>query len=101
MESSLVSGVGAIATSSSVSSVWIVIIVVLVVVAIFVVVMNILARRKGYAITGDTGVRCSQGHLFTTTQRRCVHPTDPEPLTACLHVTFANSLSFSGDGGVR
>jgi len=45
----------------------IVIIIVLLVVAISVVVANIVARRKGYPIPGKTIVRCSQGHLFTTT----------------------------------
>jgi len=45
----------------------IVIIIVLLVVAISVVMANIVAWRKGYPIPGKTIVRCSQGHLFTTT----------------------------------
>ncbi|HXX90300.1 MAG TPA: hypothetical protein VEI83_08770 [Acidimicrobiales bacterium] len=42
-------------------------IVVLVLVGISVVVVNVTVRRKGYSIPGRTVVRCSQGHLFTTT----------------------------------
>ena len=45
----------------------IVVIIVLLVVAISVAVANIVARRKGYPIPGKTTVRCSRGHLFTTT----------------------------------
>jgi hypothetical protein len=45
----------------------IVVIIVVLVVAISAVVANIVARRKGYPIPGKTIVRCSQGHLFTTT----------------------------------
>ena len=41
--------------------------VILVVVAVSVAVMNVAARRKGYSIPGKTVVRCSKGHLFTTT----------------------------------
>jgi hypothetical protein len=44
----------------------IVLIIVLVGVA-KVVVVNLLVRRKGYAIPGKTMVRCNKGHLFTTT----------------------------------
>ena len=39
---------------------------VLVVVGILVVVQNIRMRRQGYSIPGETVVRCSKGHLFTT-----------------------------------
>ena len=39
---------------------------ILVAVGILVVVMNLRARRRGFAIPGTTPVRCSQGHLFTT-----------------------------------
>ena len=48
------------------SSFWIVLIILLVVVAI-VVIANLLVRHMGYAIPGKTIVRCSKGHLFTTT----------------------------------
>ena len=48
------------------SSFWIVVIIVLVVAAI-VLVVNLVVRRKGYAIPGKTIVRCNKGHLFTTT----------------------------------
>lgn len=37
------------------------------VVAIVVVASNTVMRRKGYSIPGKTAVRCSKGHLFTTT----------------------------------
>jgi hypothetical protein len=40
--------------------------VVLVVVAALVV-LNLAMRRRGYSIPGKTVVRCSKGHLFTTT----------------------------------
>jgi hypothetical protein len=49
-----------------VSVLWITIIV-LAVVAAVVVIANIVVRRKGYSIPGKTVVRCSKGHLFTTT----------------------------------
>jgi hypothetical protein len=49
-----------------VSAVWIAVIILLVVAA-SVVVTNIAVRRKGYSIPGKTTVRCSKGHLFTTT----------------------------------
>ena len=42
-------------------------ILVLVVVGILVVVQNRRMRRRGYAIPGQTVVRCSRGHLFVTT----------------------------------
>ena len=42
-------------------------IVVLLVVGILVVVQNRRMRRQGYSIPGQTVVRCSRGHLFTTT----------------------------------
>ncbi len=32
-----------------------------------VVVVNVLVRRKGYAIPGRTAVRCGQGHLYRET----------------------------------
>ena len=48
------------------SSFWIILIIILVVVAI-VLVVNLVVRRKGYAIPGKTIVRCSKGHLVTTT----------------------------------
>jgi hypothetical protein len=41
--------------------------VVLVVVAVSIVVLNLAMRRHGYSIPGKTVVRCSKGHLFTTT----------------------------------
>jgi hypothetical protein len=41
-------------------------IVVIVVLAVTVVVINVVVRRKGYAIPGHTVVRCSKGHLFET-----------------------------------
>jgi len=40
---------------------------VLVVVAVVIVVLNLALRRRGYSIPGKTAVRCSKGHLFTTT----------------------------------
>jgi hypothetical protein len=42
-------------------------IVILAVVGISVVVLNVVMRRRGYSIPGKTVVRCSKGHLFTTT----------------------------------
>ena len=48
------------------SAVWITVIV-LGVVAVVVVIVNATVRRKGYSIPGKTVVRCSKGHLFTTT----------------------------------
>jgi len=32
----------------------------------FFVVATIVARRRGYSVGGETVVRCSQGHLYTT-----------------------------------
>jgi hypothetical protein len=29
--------------------------------------LNLIARRRGYSIPGETVVRCSHGHLFITT----------------------------------
>ena len=46
---------------------WIAIIIVLIVLAICTVIVNVVVRRKGYSIPGKTVVRCSKGHLFTTT----------------------------------
>lgn len=45
----------------------VVIIVFLALVAIYVVLANLIARNRGYSIPGKTVVRCSKGHLFTTT----------------------------------
>jgi hypothetical protein len=42
-------------------------VVILVLVAAAVVAVNIRVRREGYSIPGKTVVRCSKGHLFTTT----------------------------------
>ena len=42
-------------------------VVILAVVGVLVIVANVRARRKGYSIPGKTVVRCSKGHLFTTT----------------------------------
>jgi hypothetical protein len=50
-----------------VATFWIVTIGVLAVVAVVVVVTNVAVRRRGYSIPGKTVVRCSKGHLFTTT----------------------------------
>jgi hypothetical protein len=50
-----------------VSSIWIVLIVVVAAVALWVVLLNLGMRRRGYSIPGKTIVRCSRGHLFTTT----------------------------------
>lgn len=47
------------------SAIWIGIII-LALIAV-VVVANVAVRRKGYSIPGKTVVRCSKGHLFTTT----------------------------------
>lgn len=46
---------------------WTVIVIVLIVLAISAVIVNVVVRRKGYSIPGKTVVRCSKGHLFTTT----------------------------------
>jgi hypothetical protein len=42
-------------------------VVVLVVALLAVLLLNVVMRRKGYSIPGTTVVRCSKGHLFTTT----------------------------------
>jgi hypothetical protein len=42
-------------------------IIVLVVVVFAVVALNVVMRRKGYSVPGKTVVRCSKGHLFSTT----------------------------------
>jgi hypothetical protein len=42
-------------------------ILIIVVVLIVTVFMNVVMRRKGYSIGGKSIVRCSKGHLFTTT----------------------------------
>ena len=39
---------------------------VLLVVVALVVVINVIMRRRGFSIPGKTVVRCSKGHLFTT-----------------------------------
>lgn len=41
--------------------------VVLGIVAVSIVALNVAMRRHGYSIPGKTVVRCSKGHLFTTT----------------------------------
>jgi hypothetical protein len=45
---------------------WIVIIIFAGIAAV-VVLANVVVRRRGYSIPGTTVVRCSKGHLFTTT----------------------------------
>ena len=40
---------------------------VLAVVGLAVAALNAVMRKRGYAIPGRTAVRCSAGHLFTTT----------------------------------
>jgi hypothetical protein len=42
-------------------------ILLLVVILGIVILMNVVMRRKGYAIPGKTVVRCSKGHLFKAT----------------------------------
>jgi hypothetical protein len=37
------------------------------VVVLGIIILNVVMRRKGYSIPGKTIVRCSKGHLFTTT----------------------------------
>ena len=37
-----------------------------VVLVVVLVLGTLLARRRGYAVGGETVVRCLQGHLFTT-----------------------------------
>lgn len=39
---------------------------VIVVISIIFLVINIVIRSQGYSIPGKTVVRCSKGHLFTT-----------------------------------
>jgi hypothetical protein len=41
--------------------------IIIAVVLIIIAIINLTMRRKGYAIPGKTAVRCSKGHLFTTT----------------------------------
>jgi hypothetical protein len=41
--------------------------IVVVVVVVAVIALNVVMRRKGYSIPGQTVVRCSKGHLFRTT----------------------------------
>ena len=45
---------------------WLVLIV-LIVVAVLFVVQTVVARRAGYKVGGTAIVRCSRGHIFTTT----------------------------------
>ncbi len=52
---------------SSMSPGVVVAIAVLAVVGVAVVTLNVVLRRKGYSIPGQTVVRCSGGHLFQTT----------------------------------
>jgi len=49
-----------------VSTIWLVVIVIGII-TLVVVALNVAVRRKGYSIPGKTVVRCSKGHLFTTT----------------------------------
>jgi hypothetical protein len=49
------------------SGFWIATIIVLVLLALCVIGVNVAVRRSGYSIPGKTIVRCSKGHLFTTT----------------------------------
>jgi hypothetical protein len=51
---------------ADVSALWIIIVIVGVL-AVVVVGLNVAVRRKGYSIPGKTVLRCSKGHLFTTT----------------------------------
>jgi hypothetical protein len=46
---------------------FLVILVAVVVLGIITLAFNVVMRRKGYSIPGKTIVRCSKGHLFTTT----------------------------------
>ncbi|MCH6472515.1 hypothetical protein [Sinomonas terrae] len=39
----------------------------IIVVVLGLIVMNFVVRRQGYSIPGRTAVRCSKGHLFSTT----------------------------------
>ncbi len=39
----------------------------IVLVAVVYGVINLVLRRKGYSVPGQTVVRCSRGHLFRTT----------------------------------
>ncbi len=48
------------------AAVWIVV-GVLVAIGVLFAVQNALMRRRGYTIPGRSAVRCSAGHLFTTT----------------------------------
>ena len=43
------------------------VIIILALAAAVVVASNVVVRRRGYSIPGKTVVRCSKGHLFTTT----------------------------------
>jgi hypothetical protein len=43
------------------------VIVILAAIALLVGILNVVMRRMGYSIPGKTIVRCSNGHLFTTT----------------------------------
>jgi hypothetical protein len=47
------------------SSALIIGLVVVVIIAV-VMVINLIAKSRGYSIPGKTAVRCSKGHLFTT-----------------------------------
>ena len=44
-----------------------VVLIVVVAVAVLLVVQTVVARRAGYKVGGTAIVRCSKGHLFTTT----------------------------------
>lgn len=43
-----------------------VVVVVLVALGVLVAIVNVRARRAGYAIPGRTPVRCDAGHVFVT-----------------------------------
>lgn len=43
-----------------------IIVIVLMIVGVVVVALNILMRRRGYAIPGQAAVHCKDGHLFRT-----------------------------------
>jgi hypothetical protein len=56
----------ALEKGGAVVGVWILVGAVIAIAVVFAV-QNALMRRRGYAIPGRTVVRCSGGHLFTTT----------------------------------
>lgn len=44
----------------------VIVVVLAVLITVGVAAMNVLMRRRGYAIPGRAAVRCSRGHLFRT-----------------------------------